>query len=58
MHPYLSNKSMNDEFELREEKLRVFRMFLRPDREHLDAFLNDMVPVLVVHAFEHVTFEL
>jgi len=49
---------MNDEFELREEKLRVFRMFLRPDREHLDAFLNYMVPVLVVHAFEHVTFEL
>ena len=57
MCPYLANKGMNNKLELWEKELRVLCMFLGPDRQHLDAFLNDMVPVLVVHTLEHVAFE-
>ena len=48
---------MNNKLELREEELRVLWVFLRADGENFNAFLDDVVPVLVVDALEHVALE-
>jgi len=48
---------VDDKLELREEELRVLWVFLRADRQDFNAFLDDVVPVLVVDALEHMTLE-